>query len=702
MNRKRSGWKAPKIAGFSLKTVLIIPFVLQIGAAVGLVGYLSFKNSQQAVNTLADQLASKTNEQINKHLEQYLKTPHLLHKAIASAIASGNLDADDLSALERQFWSDISISDAVDYVFMGKPNGDFIGVQRYLDGKIVAKIRDDWTAPEREVYEIEFPGDRRTLRQSKPYDPRDRPWYKVTWEAGRQTWSPIYTSASFGVLQITPTTPIYDRDNNLVGVLATNLILAQIDEFLNGLEIGKTGAAFIVERSGDLVASSTAEKPFAGTLEDPIRLQATDSKEAIVRATTREIKRHFSDLNQIREPRQFSFILDGERQRVRVTPMGEIEGLDWLIVAIVPEADFMSEIYANNVRTALLCAAALGVAIAVGILTARQIADPILQLNEASHNLAEGRRDRRVPERGIKEVKTLARSFNRMAAQLQEAFETLEDKVEERTVQLADANRQISDLNEQLKADNIRMRAELDILRTMQQLILPKPCEIDEIEELDIAGYMEPADEVGGDYYDILYANGIVTLGIGDVTGHGLESGILMVMTQAAVRTLKETEETDPVKFLDTINRTIYKNVLRMNSDKNLTLAILNYTQNRIGISGQHEEVIVARKGGTIERIDTMDLGLPLGMDDQISEFINQTTIELEAGDGIVLYTDGITEAFNPDREQYGLDKLCEVIRQNWSKNAEEIQRAIVGDVKEFMAGEKQFDDITLLVVKQK
>ncbi|MEH2273327.1 MAG: SpoIIE family protein phosphatase [Nostoc sp.] len=108
------------------------------------------------------------------------------------------------------------------------------------------------------------------------------------------------------------------------------------------------------------------------------------------------------------------------------------------------------------------------------------------------------------------------------------------------------------------------MGAELEVTKRLQQMILPQPEEL-EIEGLDIAGYMEPADEVGGDYYDVLHTDGVTTLGIGDVTGHGLESGILMVMTQTAVRTLKEIREYDSVKFLDALNRTIYKNVQRSN-----------------------------------------------------------------------------------------------------------------------------------------
>lgn len=246
-----------------------------------------------------------------------------------------------------------------------------------------------------------------------------------------------------------------------------------------------------------------------------------------------------------------------------------------------------------------------------------------------------------------------------------------------------------------------RMGAELNVAQRLQQMVLPKEEEFDDIEGLDIAGFMEPADEVGGDYYDVLHADGVVTIGIGDVTGHGLESGILMLMTQTAVRTLQEIKERDPVRFLDTLNRTIFQNVQRMDSEKNLTLAILNYDAGKVSISGQHEETIVVREGGQIERIDTMDLGLPIGMADDIGDFIDHVIVELQPGDGVVLYTDGIPEAFNLEKKQYGMERLCEVISTNWQYTAQEIQEVIIADVREFIGKQKVFDDITLVVLKQ-
>ncbi len=261
--------------------------------------------------------------------------------------------------------------------------------------------------------------------------------------------------------------------------------------------------------------------------------------------------------------------------------------------------------------------------------------------------------------------------------------------------------RQTTLLKEQLSQENLRMGSELDVLKEMQQLILPKPEELEQIKDLDIAGFMEPAEEVGGDYYDVLYTDGVVTIAIGDVTGHGLESGILMVMTQTAVRTLQGMKEKDPVRFLDTLNQAIYDNIQRMESEKNLTLAILNYSNHQISISGQHEEMIVFRKGGKIERIDTMDLGFPIGLHDEITDFIDHHFVDLETGDGIVLYTDGITEAKNINKQQYGIERLCEITSLYWERSATEIKEEIIKDVYQHIGEQKVFDDITLVVLKQ-
>jgi serine phosphatase RsbU (regulator of sigma subunit) len=276
---------------------------------------------------------------------------------------------------------------------------------------------------------------------------------------------------------------------------------------------------------------------------------------------------------------------------------------------------------------------------------------------------------------------TIAMEKTTLYQQLSAHAAELELRVQERTAALAEANAEITALNAKLQAENLRMGAELDVTRKLQHMLLPTAEELRQIADLDIACYMEPAAEVGGDYYDVLQHNGLIKIGIGDVTGHGMESGVLMVMTQAIVRALLANGETDPVRFLDTVNRALYGNVQRMGTDKNLTLALLDYAAGDVRLSGQHETMLVVRRDGTVEVVNTIDLGFPLALTDEIAHFVQHTTVQLQPGDGVVLYTDGITEAENLAGQQYGLARLCSVVSQHWAAPAEVIKEKVVKDV---------------------
>ena len=295
---------------------------------------------------------------------------------------------------------------------------------------------------------------------------------------------------------------------------------------------------------------------------------------------------------------------------------------------------------------------------------------------------------------------------DRAEAELTALTHELEQRVEQRTEALVAAKHEIEELNKKLTSENLRMGAELDVSRKIQRMTLPTPDEIADLPGLDVATYMESANEVGGDYYDILRSPDSLRISIGDVTGHGLESGVVMLMTQSAVRTLTTGAKDDLSQTLQVLNRTIYNNVQRMGSDKNLTLALLDYRLENGGghlrIGGQHESVIVVRRHGTLEVLDTTELGMPLGLLDEVGDYLGEIELSLQPHDVVVLFTDGITEAADIDHRLYGQDRLCEVIMAHRAQSAEAIKQAVINDVMNHIGNQTIYDDLTLIVLKQK
>jgi sigma-B regulation protein RsbU (phosphoserine phosphatase) len=254
------------------------------------------------------------------------------------------------------------------------------------------------------------------------------------------------------------------------------------------------------------------------------------------------------------------------------------------------------------------------------------------------------------------------------------------------------------------------MGAELDVARRLQLMVLPGEGELAAFSELDLAGFMSPADEVGGDYYDVLQGGHAVKIAIGDVTGHGLESGVLMLMVQTAVRTLLASDEADPRRFLAIINKVLYQNVAaRSTVDRtHVSLALLDYhngpseTCGTLRVAGQHEEIIVIRASGEVERVDTMDLGLPIGLEPEIADFIELAQVKLDPGDLVALYTDGITEAEDPAGAYYGVDRMIDALRAARAGSSAQARDALIADVMKYIGAAKIHDDITTLIIKRR
>ncbi|MEG5001661.1 PAS domain S-box protein [Microcoleus sp. B4-D4] len=435
----------------SLSLVLLIPLVVQISVAVGVTGWLSFRNSQKTVNNLATRLSLEVAARTKENFRSFGDVSHLFLQMNTAAIASGNLNPEDFPNLERYLWNQTKLSDRTTTIYYGDEQGRFLLLKREAEDLVY--IRDESTAPNRQIYRLDSQGNRTELIQTAPYDPRTRPWYTTAKQSGKASWSPIYVFTAAPVLGITPVMPIYNQTGSLQGVLAIDLTLSQISDFLKRIKISPSGQVFAIERSGEIVASSTDELPFVTTKDGQKRLLATQSKNLLIRSASTYLQKQFGSFTQISSQGQFTFDLDGKRQFITVAPLQDGRGLDWLIVVVIPEADFMEQINANTRTTILLCFFAFILAIALGIFTSRWVVQPITRLLEASKALTKmsessdftsSELDGEVEVKGINELGLLAQSFNQMARQLRSSFvaleqtnSSLEQRVAERTAELA-------------------------------------------------------------------------------------------------------------------------------------------------------------------------------------------------------------------------------------------------------------------------
>ncbi|MBE9003613.1 response regulator [Fortiea sp. LEGE XX443] len=443
-----------------LRLILIVPFVIQIFAAVSLVGYLSFRNGQKAVNDLADQLTNKVNELVEQHLDTYLATPDQVNKINLAAINLGILNLQDYQLTGRYFWQQMRVFN-IGYISFANPKGEFIGVERLDDGQLlINEVTEKSGINKLSVYTTDNQGNRHRLTAIKDYDPRVEAWYADAVKMGRPVWSQIYQwEDKPEIFSISSSYPLYDDSTKIVGVISVDLLLTQISEFLTNLKFGRHGKVFLLEKSGLIVASSTSEPPYNVIYGKAYRLSVFNSKSLLIKNIADYLQQNLGSFQKIQDSQRFILQLQGERQFVKVTPWQDKSGLDWLVIVIVPETDFMAEINANNQTTILLCLCALIVATLLGIYTSRWITQPILHLTQASSAIASGNLNQAVEISGVKELSILAQSFNKMAGQLGDFFATLEKnnqelekRVELRTTELKTA-KELADAANQAKSE---------------------------------------------------------------------------------------------------------------------------------------------------------------------------------------------------------------------------------------------------------
>lgn len=249
-------------------------------------------------------------------------------------------------------------------------------------------------------------------------------------------------------------------------------------------------------------------------------------------------------------------------------------------------------------------------------------------------------------------------------------------------------------LRQHAEAD--QLRKEVEIAANIQTSILPRSFEI---EGLDISAIMLPATQVGGDYYDVIPHDEGCWIGVGDVAGHGLQTGLVMLMIQSMVSAITGFDASaKPSSAVRALNTALYDNVRqRLLQDEHATFTLLRYERSgRVTFAGGHEDIVVYRASDESVELVPM-LGPWIGARREVYE-ISDAQFELAPDDVMVLFTDGVTEAKNPSYETFGIDRLQRLVRELGQEPVDVIRDRLLAAVLGWAPVLE--DDVTLVVLR--
>jgi diguanylate cyclase (GGDEF)-like protein/PAS domain S-box-containing protein len=425
-----------RFCNIPLSLMMVVPFVVQIVGAVGLVGYLSYRSGQQSVNQLATELQNQTANRVELFLKSYLANPALINRINADALRLGQISLQDLPKLEKHLLTQLQQFKTVSHILVGTEQGVLIAANRTpLPSLFVSAPLNPSLVY---GYSVDRNGNKIALGQNlEGFDLKKRPWYQAATQAGKPLHVSIFRLADNSDFSFNTSYPIYAPDTGkLLGVFSTASDLSFFHRFMAELQVGKTGRVFVMERNGLLIGNSIPSIPIVKSQIDGKtelkRLKATESNDHLIQNASRYLSNQFHGFEQINTTAQLEFWEDGDRNFVQVVPYKDELGLDWLIVVVVHESDFIGDLQSNTYWTILLCGLTLIVAIVFGILTFHWISKPILHISRASDALTEGRLQIPVSEDNpIAEIRILAKSFNKMMMQVSQSFDRVEVALKE-------------------------------------------------------------------------------------------------------------------------------------------------------------------------------------------------------------------------------------------------------------------------------
>ncbi|TSA23811.1 MAG: HAMP domain-containing protein [Bacteroidetes bacterium] len=493
------------------------------------------------------------------------------------------------------------------------------------------------------------------------YDYFEKEWYKKAKEQGKPIWTePYYDQGAGDTLMCTYSVPLF-RDvggkETFIGVITLDISLSAIGREISEIKVYETGYAFLVSGDGAILYH-----PDSALINQNIFLLAADTINPRFRSLAAYIKDSI-EINRV--------IILGTT--ISTTKVALLPSTGWHLVVVFPVLEVFSDLinFLKYLGTIFLFSV-LAVFV-VTILITRRLTSPLRKLVKITHQIGHGDFDLELPRvKRRDEIGVLTRSFSVMLDQLKEHIRTLHKTISEKE----------------------KIESELNIAHTIQMGMLPR--EFPLRSEFELFAVLDSARAVGGDLYDFFFLDhDHMFISVGDVSGKGVPASLFMTVVRTLYRS--RTMDGQPMhQIMALINQELCKdnpNVMFVT----MVSGIINFRTGTIDLcNAGHNPPVIMDREGNVRRLNLFS-AIPLG----IQEYHGFRTekVQLQPGDRLVLYTDGVTEAINVEEELFGEKRLIDVLHTHRSSDVPELVKEVVASIHDFSKGVEQADDITLLIL---
>lgn len=411
----------------SLKQLLTIPYVVLILTLALVIGGLSYFAGSRAVEAVSTHLLHETVGRIGQATDRHIVgSGAVLEAAFPDGMpVSANLEP-EIKALRTRFWIATSLHlDPNNFVYFGNRFGQAVGLYRHsrTEGELRIKLKPEEA---RSFYRFTGIDGALTLQSREPrvFDPRTRPWYKAGQSGSLHTWTSVYVDFSTQELVSTRARRVVGSEGQFEGVVATDVSLRALNDFVGNLKMSPNGIALIVEPNGDLIASSASPNVRAQADGTMARVSATESGNPMVAALDAEVRRRLAAQDKSKPAATgattFNFKEpDGQVIHAAFDRLKDDAGLDWIIVVAMPSSDFMTGVSENVLITVVLSVLAALLTIGMGLRILYVLAADLKQLSDAALQVGNGKLNWPLGVRRPDEIGQLAKNFEIMQQRLQ-------------------------------------------------------------------------------------------------------------------------------------------------------------------------------------------------------------------------------------------------------------------------------------------